>query len=162
MQISLRLWAGKPLKRHGIFIIKPEQLEIFLEENYSVEQIRKDLDDPLNLHYIAFAENEPAGFVKLSRKQTLGDWITDRCIEICRIYVYKKFHDQKIGKLMMEKSIEVAKEEDMDSIVLGVWEHNDRAVRFYRKFGFEPIGSHIFYVVEQADTDWVMMKRLKV
>lgn len=143
------------------FYYKPQLLERFLDENYSVEQINKDLHEPLNIHYIAFIEDEPAGFVKLSRKQALGDWITDRCIEICRIYVYKKFHDQKIGKLLMEKSIEAAKEEKMESLVLGVWENNHRAVSFYRKFGFEPIGTHSFFVAEQEDTDWVMRKSLK-
>jgi ribosomal protein S18 acetylase RimI-like enzyme len=140
---------------------KPEVLNKFLQQNYSVEQIAKDLSDPLFLHFIAFVGEEAAGFVKLSRQQTLGDWINDRCIEICRIYVYKKFHDQKIGKLLMEKSIEVAEKENMDTVVLGVWENNHRAVNFYRRFGFEPIGSHIFYVAEQADTDLVMRKILK-
>ena len=133
----------------------------FLQQNYSVEQIAKDLADPLFIHFIAFIDEEAAGFVKLSRQQTLADWIHDRCIEICRIYVYKKFHDQKIGKLLMEKSIEAAEKENMDSLVLGVWENNHRAVNFYNRFGFERIGEHIFYVAEQADTDWVMRKILK-
>lgn len=142
------------------FFYTPEILKQYLEENYSEEAIRRELLDPDVMNFLAFVDGELAGFMKLSRKQTLAYWITDRCIELCRIYVYKKFQDQKVGKLLMEKAIEVAKEEGMESIVLGVWENNHKAVKFYTGFGFEQIGTHPFIVGTQVDTDWVMRKRV--
>ncbi|MFI5135254.1 MAG: GNAT family N-acetyltransferase [Chitinophagales bacterium] len=143
------------------YLYKPEDFRQYLEESYSVEVIKKELEDPALTYFLAYADDELAGFAKLSRKQTLGDWITDHCLEVCKIYALKKFHDQKIGKALMEKTIELAEEEKMESLVLGVWENNHRAVNFYRKFGFEKIGEHPFLIGKQLDIDWVMKKKLK-
>jgi ribosomal protein S18 acetylase RimI-like enzyme len=47
-----------------------------------------------------------------------------------------------------------------DVFWLGVWEHNTRALAFYRKWGFEVFGSHIFQLGEAQDTDLLMRKEL--
>ena len=138
----------------------PEQLSYYLTENYKVEQVSKEIQDPDLVHFLAYADDEVAGYMKVSLHQNLGEWIKDNCVELCRIYVFQKFQKLKIGKLLMEKCIEIAKEEKSESIVLGVWEENHKAVRFYQQFGFEHIGTHDFRVGERVDTDWVMRKKL--
>jgi ribosomal protein S18 acetylase RimI-like enzyme len=37
----------------------------------------------------------------------------------------------------MNRCIEIAKEKDRAYIWLGVWEKNDKAIRFYERFGFK-------------------------
>ena len=43
---------------------------------------------------------------------------------------------------------------------LGVWERNARAQAFYRKCGFEKVGTQIFVVGTDPQTDHVMMRNL--
>jgi ribosomal protein S18 acetylase RimI-like enzyme len=46
------------------------------------------------------------------------------------------------------------------AIYLGVWEHNHRAIAFYRKCGFEVAGSHVFQMGDEAQNDLWMERRL--
>ncbi|MEO6167744.1 MAG: N-acetyltransferase [Chitinophagales bacterium] len=137
-----------------------ETLKNYLDTTYSREIIKEELQRNHIIYLMAVDGAIVTGFAKLNRKQGLGDWITDRCLEVCRIYVLKAYHDQKVGKLLMEKIIELAKEEKMESIVLGVWENNHRAVAFYKKWGFEMIGTHPFEIGDLVETDWVMRKSI--
>ena len=62
-----------------------------------------------------------------------------RSIELKRIYVLKEFHSQKIGKAD-EFRLDFAAGKKYHLIWLGVWEHNERAKAFYKKFGFVDSG----------------------
>ena len=39
---------------------------------------------------------------------------------------------------------------------LGVWEHNPRAIAFYRKWGFTPVGEHCFAVGDDPQRDVIL------
>ena len=43
---------------------------------------------------------------------------------------------------------------------LGVWEHNPRAQAFYRKWGFERVGEHVFQMGDDPQIDWWMVRTL--
>jgi ribosomal protein S18 acetylase RimI-like enzyme len=43
---------------------------------------------------------------------------------------------------------------------LGVWERNERAQAFYRKCGFRAVGTQIFVVGNDPQTDQVMLKEI--
>jgi ribosomal protein S18 acetylase RimI-like enzyme len=43
---------------------------------------------------------------------------------------------------------------------LGVWEHNARAIAFYRKYGFQRIGEHVFPVGSDPQIDWLFARPL--
>lgn len=43
---------------------------------------------------------------------------------------------------------------------LGVWEKNTRAIRFYEKHGFVPMGTHVFWLGDDPQTDLWLMKPL--
>ena len=60
----------------------------------------------------------------------------------------------------MQAALDLAREKGFDWVWLGVWEHNHRAHAFYRKWGFERFGEHVFFVGLDAQTDWWMRRRL--
>lgn len=41
---------------------------------------------------------------------------------------------------------------------LGVWERNDRAIRFYARHGYERCGEHVFQLGDDAQTDYIMQR----
>ena len=43
-----------------------------------------------------------------------------------------------------------------ETLWLGVWEHNARAIRFYEKCGFRDAGSHPFLLGNDLQTDRIM------
>jgi GNAT superfamily N-acetyltransferase len=59
---------------------------------------------------------------------------------------------------LMRAALDVARRASSDRIWLGVWERNDRALAFYRKFGFEVVGEHMFPVGNDPQRNLVMVR----
>jgi ribosomal protein S18 acetylase RimI-like enzyme len=83
-----------------------------------------------------------------------------RPIEIERIYVLQQYHDKKAGAALMAHCMEYATNNGYNTIWLGVWEHNHRAISFYKRWGFELFGSHPFILGDDHQTDVLMKKEL--
>ncbi|MNF16430.1 Protease synthase and sporulation negative regulatory protein PAI 1 [compost metagenome] len=56
--------------------------------------------------------------------------------------------------------MEVAVQEQVLYIWLGVWEENKRALRFYEKNGFTVFDKHIFRLGNDEQTDLMMKKTI--
>lgn len=78
-------------------------------------------------------------------------------LEIERIYVLKDFHGKKVGQLLFDKAIAIAKAQQVAYIWLGVWIENKRALQFYTKNGFVEFDQHVFVLGDETQTD-IMMK----
>jgi ribosomal protein S18 acetylase RimI-like enzyme len=60
----------------------------------------------------------------------------------------------------MNQAIEIAKGRGKEYLWLGVWEHNERARRFYQKNGFYRIGEHTFVMGDDPQTDYLLRRNL--
>ena len=56
--------------------------------------------------------------------------------------------------------MQLADELKSNYVWLGVWEENQRAIRFYEKNGFIAFDKHIFKLGEDEQTDIMMKKTL--
>ena len=61
----------------------------------------------------------------------------------------------------MDFSLNVAKEQQRNPIWLGVWEHNPKALAFYRKMGFVETGAHEFDLGDDHQRDLIMELRVE-
>jgi ribosomal protein S18 acetylase RimI-like enzyme len=43
-----------------------------------------------------------------------------------------------------------------------VWEHNPRAIAFYRKWGLEVVGEHVFMMGDDPQRDLLMRRVLRL
>jgi ribosomal protein S18 acetylase RimI-like enzyme len=84
----------------------------------------------------------------------------EKAIEIERIYVLKEFHGKKIGQIVYDWAHTIALQKNANYIWLGVWEKNERAIRFYEKNGFVLFDQHIFKLGEEKQIDFMMKKKL--
>ena len=137
-----------------------KELLAFMEECYSEEVIRKELQDPDDYYYIAYADGFPAGYMRLTEDEPNYPLQKKyRAIHLKRIYVLKEYHSKKIGAALMSFALQFAKEKNYDLVWLGVWEHNPKAMSFYKKWGFIDIDHpHEFYVGNTVHTDYWMIK----
>jgi hypothetical protein len=84
---------------------------------------------------------------------------TDRAIEIARIYAVKS-SIERCWQALMQKCIDFAMLKKHHTIWLGVWEHNQRAIDFYTRWGFEKFAEHDFILGNDVQKDWLMKKLL--
>jgi diamine N-acetyltransferase len=111
--------------------------------------------------YFAEFEGQVIGYLKLNFGPSQTELKDEGALEIERIYVLKEFQGKKIGQLLYEKSIEIAKQQGVDYVWLGVWEENPRAINFYKKNGFMEFDKHTFKLGNDEQTDIMMKLHLK-
>ena len=129
----------------------------YLEENLSVERLTAELNEKCSRFYFAVVRGRVIGYLKLNSGQAQTELKDDNSLEVERIYVLHEFHGRKVGQLLYQKAMQVAKQLNADYIWLGVWEHNRKAIRFYKKNGFVEFDKHVFMLGDDRQTD-IMMK----
>ena len=138
-----------------------EDMKKYLDENFSVEKLNEELNNIDSEFYFAVLENAVIGYLKLNFGNSQTELKDNSALEIERIYVPKEFHGQKVGQILYEKAIQVAKQKEADYVWLGVWEENFRALSFYKKNGFIEFDKHIFKLGNDEQTDIMMKLELK-
>jgi diamine N-acetyltransferase len=79
---------------------------------------------------------------------------------LVRIYLLHAWTGHRLGDVLMKACIEQAQTRGVDVLWLGVWERNERAIAFYKRWGFEPVGTHIFLLGQDRQTDTIMARRV--
>lgn len=138
----------------------PDDLNHYMRQAFNVEQITAELADPKNIFLIAELADEAAGYAKIVIDHIEPGITADRPVELARLYSHQRFLGQGVGQTLMDACFERARREDRDVMWLGVWEFNPRAQRFYEKNGFRVVGSHVFQLGKDAQTDLLMQRSL--
>jgi diamine N-acetyltransferase len=81
-------------------------------------------------------------------------------VELARFYVDQPHHGRGIAQMLMDAVETHARNLGGTRLWLGVWEHNLRAIAFYRKRGFVQRGAQPFLLGMDLQTDWIMNRTL--
>ncbi len=137
-----------------------ENMDIFMERQFSADKLEAEVGEPDLIFFLAYCNDELAGYVKLRNPSAGSEDNSIHEIEIARIYSTKSAIGRGIGKALMLRCIEEATALGKTHIWLGVWEKNQRAIDFYTKFGFVKTGEHAFVLGKDIQTDWIMKKKI--
>jgi ribosomal protein S18 acetylase RimI-like enzyme len=133
----------------------------YLEEAYSYEKLSAELNDPNSIFYFAMMGQDVIGYLKLNVGASQTEVKDNDALEIERIYVLNSFQGKKVGQILFDKAIQIAKEQNAEFVWLGVWEENKRAIQFYTKNGFVAFDQHVFVLGDEAQTDIMMKLQLR-
>lgn len=136
-----------------------EDMQDFIDKFYNEKQVNEELKDPDDLYFIAFFNGIAAGYIRMKEDESeIAEIKNHKAIELKRIYVLKEYHSKKIGARLMQFALDFAAENGYELLWLGVWEHNERAMKFYKNFGFEDTGvQHPFPIGNTPQTDnWLI------
>ena len=137
---------------------KAEDMERYLTENFSEEQLARELSNPDSFFYVAEVNGHVVGYLKLNTAHAQTEPRAANALEIERIYVLGSYHGGGVGQALYHHAMSVAEDRKASYVWLGVWEHNHRALRFYEKNGFTAFGTHIFQLGNDQQTDILMKK----
>jgi ribosomal protein S18 acetylase RimI-like enzyme len=144
----------------GAFNTK-ENMALHLKEYYAIEKLINELRDELVVFLLAYYDNELVGYVKISEHLTPAeDAGLDTPIELQRIYSLQKTIGKGIGSALMQATIDYVKSKNKKTLWLGVWQTNEIAIAFYKKWGFEIYSDHVFVLGTDPQMDWLMKKAL--
>jgi ribosomal protein S18 acetylase RimI-like enzyme len=110
-----------------------ENMSEYLQDNFAIQKLTHELNNQDSEFYIAGFEGQAIGYLKVNFKDAQTELKDPNSLEIERIYVLREFHGQKVGQLLYQKAIQIAKSKRLKYVWLGVWDQNMRAIRFYKK-----------------------------
>jgi len=108
----------------------------------------------------AIRNGKLAGYAKLKENSSLPGDPRNNVMEIARFYAKKEMIGKGVGSSLMRACVNLARQSKKRMLWLGVWELNMHAIGFYEKWGFEKIGTHLFTLGDDRQTDWLMKKDL--
>ena len=97
-----------------------ENMDDYLRTSFSYENVKGELENRDSIFFIARYKDQVAGYMKVNfeRAQTEVDY--KNSLEVQRIYILKKYQRMGLGKIFIDRSIEIAKEKDLDYIWLEI------------------------------------------
>ena len=140
----------------------PADLDAFLQQVYSEDAVRGEIDDAHCIHRLAEDASGLIGYVKMRHPS----WYADRSdatnpIALGQLYTRPDRIGDGIGAALMNWAMAEARARGHDAIQLSVWSGNAGAQRFYARYGFEKIADIDFWVGNHRDDEYLYEVRLE-
>jgi len=125
---------------------------------HATETYRGWLTDPSYKLWVAEINpgSAPVGFMVVGPAQLPLPDISERDLEIKRIYLLHPFQGGGMGKRMISAAKEHAHTCLANRLLLGVYAHNESAISFYERAGFQKLGTRKFNVGGRDYDDCIM------
>ena len=132
-------------------------LTAHVQKHLSPSHFSRIIDEDVVL--VAEVGNRLVGYVQFGAANTASTSSKDQ--EVRRLYVHSAFQNAGVGTSLMDAALRHPLLHGAARIFLDVWEHNHGAQRFYRRYGFEVMGTRTFAIESGAATslDFVMVHR---
>ncbi|MFC7625392.1 GNAT family N-acetyltransferase [Microlunatus sp. GCM10028923] len=136
----------------------PEPFGAFLDSVYGPDGgMARDLEDPALRWFVAFGGGAPIGYAKLTPLRAPAVDPEPGALELQQLYVLKEWHGTGVADRLMEWALATAAE--APEVYLTVFDHNERAKRFYRRYGFSEVGRCTFTLGDRVDDDRIWCRR---
>lgn len=140
----------------------PADMAAYAAAAFGEDTQRAELADPRNVVLLAERAGEPLGYAML-HDGALPSCIDGRdALEIARLYAVRSAIGSGVGAVLMQACLDEAAARGRRTIWLGVWEHNARAIAFYRRWSFRDVGTQYFQLGRDRQTDLVMARPVRL
>jgi ribosomal protein S18 acetylase RimI-like enzyme len=141
---------------------RPQDIEKYVAANFSLAQLGKELRDPAATFLLATEAGTDVGYIKLRDGGKPDSVSGPTPVELERIYVERQTIGKGYGSALMAACLEAAQQAGFKTVWLGVWEKNQRAIRFYKKWGFLVVGTQTFVLGDAVQSDYVMARSVEL
>ena len=128
-------------------------LQLEFDEFWKPSILKSELENKLSKYIVAKRNEDIVGFA--------GIIILPDDVEITNIVTKKSERKKGIGKLLLDKLIEIAKQTGKECISLEVNEKNMPAINLYKTSGFEEVGIRKKYY-NGIDNAIIMTKKFNI
>ncbi|HSJ44499.1 MAG TPA: N-acetyltransferase [Euzebyales bacterium] len=134
--------------------VPADDLATFIAANFRHDFVAAALVDPDQCYLVAAVDGADVGYALLRHEH--GATPDGGTLELGSLYVDEPFQGCGVGAALMSESIARARRHRYRTLRLTVWEHNARAISFYRRWGFRTVGETAFLLGREEQRDLVM------
>jgi ribosomal protein S18 acetylase RimI-like enzyme len=139
---------------------RAENIDAYCRDAFSVERVHEELCDPQRQTFVAEHSGTIVGYVQLHAAPAPDCVSAPDPLEVLRFYVDSAWHGRGVAQALLARVCAAAERRGASALYLLVWEHNLRAIAFYKKHGFRCVGSVPFIIASERPLDYVMMREL--
>jgi len=137
-----------------------EDMDAYVASNFSLAHQTAELVHPAATFLIAEVDGIAAGYAKVQSGEPAEGIEGTKPIELVRLYASREWLGRGVGEALMRACLDEARNAGFETLWLGVWERNERAQAFYRKWDFRAVGEHIFQLGSDQQRDILMERPL--
>ena len=141
--------------------IQPNDLNSHMETHFNEENQRKELENPLLDTFLAMTDKQPIGYAQWVQTLYPECVKAERPVQMQRFYVLKQYWGAGIADQLMKTCLTHLSDTSYTDIWLSCWSENERALKFYRRWGFRSAGEAPFLVGSDLQTDYIMVRPVK-
>lgn len=135
----------------------PEDMTAYVSSAFNDLRQLSEIEDPDTITLLAEINATLIGYAQL-RTGVPPSCVPDRhAIELVRFYVDRLEQGRGLAHMLMRAALAAASPR-APTTWLGVWQRNARAIAFYAKWGFVDVGSHVFVLGSDRQTDRIMWR----
>lgn len=138
----------------------PENMAAHAAASYGIDKQREEIESDRIRTLLVELDGVVAGYAQLRNGHHPDCVSAENAIELWRFYIDRSGIGRGLAQRLMQAVVVEAAEWNGRALWLGVWEHNPRAIAFYRKCGFVEVGAHVFRLGDDAQTDLIMQREL--
>jgi len=135
------------LDRHVSEVFSPRAFEARIES--SIELIRVASIAGTLVGYLELFDATPP--VQLPAASSMGLWT---------LYVAVEARGTGVAAMLVDDAVQIARQRRKEMLWVCAWERNARALAFYRKIGFTPVGISLVHAGDVAFRDVVMTRSI--
>lgn len=135
------------LPAHGHSAPKKD-IDNYLTDNFSEENFITELSDTKNEYHLFYVNDIIAGYSKIVFNQESLNISSKNVTYMSRLYFLEEFYGLGLGKILFDFNINLCKQNKQSGIWLAVWIENQKGISFYKKMGFQKVGSFNFKISE--------------
>nr|WP_314863819.1 GNAT family N-acetyltransferase [uncultured Undibacterium sp.] len=136
------------------------QIRAHCEKNFGISQQSKEIADPDYVVILAYHDEELVGFAQVVNNPPPESIAAEKAVALYRYYVKKEWHGKGIAQPLLAEAETAAKTFSANQLWLGMWEHNARALAYYKKVGFQHVGWMDYEFGGVIERDYVLLKDL--
>lgn len=139
----------------------PDNMDLHCARHFGPDIQAREIADPGLVTTLALEDGQIVGFTQVTLAKAHVSIAAQHAAELNRIYVVAERQGKGVAQALIRGALATAAAAGADCLWLGVWEHNTKAMAFYRKFGFEIVGSHAFMLGHERQRDLVMKVKVE-
>ena len=133
------------------------EIEDYVATAFTPAIFRAILKDPASTLMVLTADQRLIGYAQLKRSAAPGCVTGPTPIELSRLYLRQETIGKGHGTALMNAVLAEARRQQCATMWLGVYDRNERARTFYRRWGFVDVGTKNFMFGGRAYADPVMV-----
>lgn len=147
------------LESHGHSASEAD-IQSYVAEKYTAEIIHADLVSRNSICHVVEVDGRMIGYTKVILQAACQEREGEQLTKLERLYFLSSENGKGYAQQVLDFLVDFSKGNGDWGMWLYVWKENHRALRFYEKSGFSPIGEYSFPIsATHSNPNWRMLKR---